>query len=267
MSFSHMAGPVRPLRVLAAVAIGAALLAPISSGAVAAERQAVTREAAMAQPGAFDVDQLHPEVRRAALAAREAAARAEAAAVRARAAADAAESAAERARQGAPGTRADRERDGDLYEGEIVSRFGYWARQGHGVFSGGGALGSLAGAQVRGYSGQWRSGVPDGAGVLLFAAAESDPAGPERYEGEHARGWRRDVFGVYFWRSGQFHAGGWRDGVRSGPGVHVHPDGHRFEGEFANDSQNGYGVMWKPDGSVLWAGTFKDGKPVQRLTR
>lgn len=219
-----------------------------AGGVLSPEARAQLEAWVQAAGGGYDVEALHPDVRRAALAARDAAARGEQAAARAREAATLAEAAAARARRGEAGTNVYDYGDGRRYEGE-------WAngtREGYGVFSVSAPMPSAGDRSM----GQFRGGERAGLGVYTFAENANNTAQALRYEGEWA-GDRHNGVGVYHWREAR-HAGGQRDGRLFGPGVLTFSSGMRYEGEYANGQRSGYGVLWTPDGQVSLAGIWQN---------
>jgi hypothetical protein len=170
----------------------------------------------------YDVYQLDPSVRTAALNGRAAEGRANTAAANARDAA---------ARAQSTGTR--NARDGLGYEA--------WDS------------GDFAGYS---YAGNYTGGLRSGVGVMIFGP------GPKaenvlRYEGEWSNNLRNGV-GVVIWRNGDRYAGSERNDTGGGPGVYRFADGRRYDGEWSSSKYNGYGVLWTPDGRVKQAGIWTD---------
>jgi hypothetical protein len=115
------------------------------------------------------------------------------------------------------------------------------------------------------YAGQYRDDVRSGFGVYRWAENASNTTGSLRHEGEFANG-RRNGRGVYFSRSGDRFAGGWRDEAYSGHGVYTFADGRRNEGAWADGRQNGSGVRWLPNGTVAEQGIYQNDTLVTRLS-
>ncbi|HYD86804.1 MAG TPA: hypothetical protein VEA80_04970 [Vitreimonas sp.] len=208
----------------------------------------------------FDVERLHPDVRAAALRAREAEARAEAAAAAAREAAQRGEEAAERARSGATGHRAydfendqqQRRYEGGWSEEERAAGFGVLTF-GAGVYEG------------DRYAGSFRCGRKYGPGVYYHAPNQGDRA-PNRYEGDYVFG-EAERYGVFYGSSGFRHVGRSGRDAFNGPAVYYFPNGERYEGEFARNRPNGFGVLWSERGRVRRSGIWTDGRLTTRLRR
>jgi len=208
-----------------------AYLSAYASGRHASEARTARQRLATPTYAAYDLTQLHPDVRRAAEQARAAESRATAAAQRARAAASQAE---------ASGVRSP--------------------SSGYGVAD---YTGNWAGDR---YAGQFSGGSREGVGVMTYGQNASNTVNASRFEGEYARGDRNGV-GVYHWHSGRRFAGEFLNSVRSGHGVNYNSDGSRYEGEFANDGRNGYGVLWNSQGRVISAGIWTDATLTTPLSR
>jgi len=199
--------------------------------------------------GAYSVERLHPDLRGIVVAARRNALDADGAALRARSAATLSEAAAARAKAGQPGT-VSLGFDGGTYLGEGSGS----TRSGHGVTAHN-AASKFAGDR---YAGQYRDSQRSGLGVYTFADNPGNTNKRLRREGEYAAD-RPNGLGILVWRSGDRHAGHWKDGVAFGPGVRTFADGRRYEGDFAGDQRHGLGVLWAADGKVVSAGVWKDG--------
>jgi hypothetical protein len=213
-------------------------------------------DASAQRSATYDVQALHPAVRAAALRARENEVRAEAAAAIARDAAQRGEDAARRARDGETGHRAyDFENDQQQrrYEGE-------WSEEeqatGFGVLMFG--SGPYAGDR---YAGSFRRGRKNGPGVYLHQTA---PEAGARFEGVYVAG-EAERIGVFYGASGFRHAGGSGHQAFSGPGVYYFPNGLKYEGEFADNFPNGYGVLWTDRGRVRRSGIWTNGHLTTRL--
>ena len=48
------------------------------------------------------------------------------------------------------------------------------------------------------------------------------------------------------------------NGVKSGNGIYMWPDGRKYEGSFENGVPHGNGTYWWPDG-VVYSGAWKEG--------
>jgi hypothetical protein len=210
--------------------------------------------AALGPIGPYDVQLLHPAVAGAVLAARAAEQQAHAKAVEARQMALRAEQAEKRAKAGASGT----VKGGDATQ--------TWAGEGaNGMQNGAGVLRSLSGEFAGDvYCGNWSSDKRSSLGVESYGDNANNSVGSLRHEGEYADG-KRNGLGVYLWRNGNSHAGGFRDNLRDGPGVLRFADGLRYEGEFGSGKFNGLGVYWNADGTVHSAGRWQDAKLVEAM--
>lgn len=177
-------------RALGAVALGVVLVA-----APAAAPFGLSEASAQTQAGAYDLAQLHPEVRRAAEQARHAYIRAQ--------------TAAARARFNMPGTIGRVGNGGDRYDGD---------------------------------------GFDDA-----------------------TRGFQRNGYGVNSWNDGEHHGGAYRTGtdtfggMRVDYGVYVYVDGRRYEGQWQNNKQGGYGVLWDAQGNVISAGIWSEDRLITPL--
>ncbi len=217
-----------------------------------------TQQQAQQQRSAYDLTQLHPDVRRAVVQARRLAEGAESAASRARSAAQLAEQAAISARSGATGFRAydfgNDPDNGRRYEGAWDG-----ARQvGYGVLIYG--RGAYAGDR---YSGEFNNGF-NGVGVYAYAENAANASGALRYEGEMVDD-RSTGLGVFYWRDGQRYAGANRDWQSAGHGIIFRIDGTRYEGEWRADKRSGYGVEWDAEGRLHRQGVWRDGDFVTSL--
>ena len=56
-----------------------------------------------------------------------------------------------------------------------------------------------------------------------------------KYIGETFNG-RRDGYGVYIWKTGDFWFGGWKDGARSGAGLYIYNNGNLLTGTWKGDT-------------------------------
>jgi len=116
--------------------------------------------------------------------------------------------------------------------------------------------------------------------LALQAAARSEGRAPgtvqftgvggDSYMGECApcaESVQRHGYGFIYWNDGEYYAGEHRQGdgggVKTGYGVYVFVDGRSYEGHYENDQQSGYGVYWDPQGRIIQAGYWENG----RLTR
>jgi hypothetical protein len=212
--------------------------------------------AASAQ-SAYDLEQLHPDVRAAAAAARAIETPARQAATRAREAEAQAEDAAQRARRGEDGYGVgSRDDDPQLrrYEGQRSS-------------NGGQELGILTfdAGEFEGdrYAGEFSCGRKHGFGVYRYAAMRGRES---HFEGGYEDD-RRSGLGSSYARDGAYYVGEVDAQGMRGVGVHYSANGWRYEGEFADNRPNGYGVLWNERGRVQRAGIFHNARLVTRLTR
>lgn len=193
-------------------------------------REAAQQAAATAQPAAFDLGQLHPDVGAAAARARDAERRANTVAARAR-------DAAAKARAGG-----------------VVK-----PDNGLGVAS---YSGESAGNE---YAGQFGNGRWHGLGVANWGE-NAAASGALRTEGEFTNN-LLNGYAVVYWRNGSRYAGAYRQNKRHGQGVLTYADGRRYEGEFVDSKFVGYGVFWSPQGAAVRAGVWADGKLATPLAR
>ncbi len=229
-----------------------------NASAARSARQRLTSAASAGGPvslsSAYDLAQLHADVRRAAESARAAESRAYVAARRGREAVASAEDAATRARAGESGYSVYVPTNDNLrrrYEGG-------WA---NGSYSGYGVLvvgaGDTAGER---YSGQFDASGRRGFGVTSYASREI----LDRYEGARTNGQRSA--GVIYWKDGGRFAGDFRASLPSS-GVFYYSSGQRYEGEMRDNARAGVGILWDPQGRVIQAGNWENDNLVTPLTR
>ncbi len=120
------------------------------------------------------------------------------------------------------------------------------------------------------FDGQWKAGQED-SGYL------ASMKGRIFYEGEIRNG-KGNGTGKVTFRSQGWYQGEFKDGKYEGQGVFrwstsrggdlMRPDeiagGASFQGLFSNDKPNGYGVFKDGRGQVIYAGEWKDGKPINQ---
>jgi hypothetical protein len=100
-------------------------------------------------------------------------------------------------------------------------------------------------------------------GTVAFTGTGGDSYLGEGYlQGETAQ---RNGYGLMTWADGEYYAGTHRGGTpnagnKDGYGVYVFADGRIYEGQFANDLQNGLGVLWDPGGNITHAGHWLDAR-------
>lgn len=210
-------------------------------------------------PAKYDVTSLFPDLGDPVKQARAAQAEALEAEKLAKAAALRGDEAAARARAGAPGTKVyDYGPDASgnntkHYEGD----YGPTGHNGFGVQSM--RVGNLARGDY--YKGGFKDNQRSGLGVYVYAPTGIGPQGTERNSGQWAMGVPNGV-GVTEYIGGDRLAGREVGGGHTGPGVLSYADGRRYEGELKASLPEGLGVLWKPDGSVLAAGIWREGKLV-----
>ena len=100
------------------------------------------------------------------------------------------------------------------------------------------------------YTGQVKSGVPDGKGKMLFENGDA-------YEGDIVFG-REHGHGVFTWANGDAYEGGFANGLPEGTGKLVWADGNVYEGDFADGTRTGKGTLTFANGDV-YEGDFTDG--------
>jgi hypothetical protein len=107
-----------------------------------------------------------------------------------------------------------------------------------------------------GYEGEWRNGEYNGYGILVYANGD-------RYEGEW-KNYKKNGYGVYLFRNGERYEGKFDGESCHDPhtlvncyGIKTLVNGERQEGEWRfNRRKEGYGIDYRPDGSILRAGRF-----------
>ena len=208
-----------------------AYLAMFGSGRHAAQARSARQQLIASVPAAFDLAQLHPNVRAAVVEARRSESLANAAAARGR-------DAGQRGRQ----------------SGRVDPQSGYGIHHGAGDF-----VGDI-------FAGVYVNGNFNGSGTYTWANNANNQQDLDRYEGDWAND-RRDGFGVQYWRDSARYVGGWRNGTKSGTGVYHYADGERNEGEWANGELNGYGVRWDAQGRLLEQGIYAGNVLTTPLTR
>lgn len=204
----------------------------------------------------FDVDQLHPDVRQAALEARRTQQAAEAAAARGRTAAAEGRNWATKARSNATGTSVYT--NGDYsYAGQFANgdRNGY----GEGTFGPGDNSGNR-------HAGEFRAGAGLMLGVYENGDNVKNTAKILRHEGEMKNSAAEGLQKI-FWMNGSIYAGQNVAGWKAGSGVFFWADGSRYEGAWANDKRDGFGVQWRADGTVWQAGRWEANNLVQALAK
>ena len=88
------------------------------------------------------------------------------------------------------------------------------------------------------YTGDWKNGMPNGKGTIIFDKEYSDMGYPEKYTGD------------------------WVNGAKHGQGTATWSNGITYTGSFKNNKKDGKGKMVNPDGSVYWDGNWENDAPV-----
>ncbi len=117
----------------------------------------------------------------------------------------------------------DKQNKGDIFEGEWI----------HGFLDGIGSY--TSGDEKKKYVGEFLKGKFHGNGILI-----------NRY--------KTIENGNFVFLISSRYAGNFRDGAKSGHGVHALSNGNKYEGDFSNDSFTGQGIM-----------TFKDGRRIEGI--
>lgn len=90
------------------------------------------------------------------------------------------------------------------------------------------------------YEGQWKGGVFDGKGKIVWANGHT-------YEGDFKEG-KYYGKGVYIWSNGNRYEGEFKNDSFNGKGVLIWSDGDRYEGEWINDKPHGFGIFTSSNG-------------------
>ncbi|MBN8548598.1 MAG: hypothetical protein J0M12_04710 [Deltaproteobacteria bacterium] len=99
------------------------------------------------------------------------------------------------------------------------------------------------------YTGAWSADNITGHGLITYADGR-------KFEGSFKDGTR--MIGVFSWNDGSKYTGSFKDDRLGGLGVMQNADGSWYVGSYENDQRNGQGTQYKPDGSVDFAGTWKN---------
>ena len=70
-----------------------------------------------------------------------------------------------------------------------------------------------------------------------------------------------DGFGTLIARNGICYQGDWVNGQRHGWGIFTKPDGYRYEGEFKHNKKHGKGIFFKAKHNNVFEGEFADNLP------
>ena len=130
--------------------------------------------------------------------------------------------------------------DGSTYQGQwkLGNRHGY------------GRYTSPDGKQT--YIGDWAYDLRSGQGRLL-----------DQSVGEYNGAWKFDKmhgYGVFKYADGRIYEGNWADGVREGEGKLYGKNINTFKGMWKNGRLSGKGMILSPSGTVIYDGSFKEGK-------
>jgi Leucine-rich repeat (LRR) protein len=87
------------------------------------------------------------------------------------------------------------------------------------------------------YSGEWKDGMPNGRGTLIFDSQYSAMGYPVKYTGD------------------------WVNGAKHGQGTATWRSGNSYTGSFKNNKKDGQGIMTNSDGSVYHDGDWKNDSP------
>jgi hypothetical protein len=138
----------------------------------------------------------------------------------------------------------------DCYDGEWVN----------GMYVG---KGTYKWADGRVYTGHFKNSQQNGDGHLVYKTTGNE------YNGNWTDG-DFEGFGIYTWKDGDIYKGDFHRGLRSGQGTYISAGGdinncagcRRYEGSWYNNVKNGRGSCLDVNGRLLYAGDFRDDKPV-----
>ena len=105
------------------------------------------------------------------------------------------------------------------------------------------------------YAGEFKDDVLNGQGTFTF------PDGA-KYVGEY-KGDEKSGQGTFTFPDGAKYIGEFKEDKQSGQGTYLFADGKYFIGEYQDGRPNGKGIDYRPDGSVLQSGVYKNGTLVQ----
>ncbi|MCE9501614.1 MAG: hypothetical protein K8R21_14110 [Leptospira sp.] len=109
------------------------------------------------------------------------------------------------------------------------------------------------------YMGGFRDGKREGHGVVNYTTGLHEG---EQYIGEWKEN-QRNGHGIYAWPDGRKYVGNWQNNKQNGLGSITNARGDRYTGNFRDDLPDGEGTHTKIDGSVIFSGQWKAGKPVK----
>jgi len=72
---------------------------------------------------------------------------------------------------------------------------------------------------------------------------------------------KRNGYGGYFWKSGDYYEGDFKDGKRTGKGIYIWPNGNCYVGDFINGNRTGWGTYCEEVTGKYATGKFIDGEP------
>jgi len=87
------------------------------------------------------------------------------------------------------------------------------------------------------YTGEWMDDKPHGLGEHIWGDSSAKTIKKQNcniYRGMYEEG-RRYGFGTFFYMNGSQYSGQWRDDVKEGPGIFIHPDGRIVAGNYENN--------------------------------
>lgn len=91
------------------------------------------------------------------------------------------------------------------------------------------------------------------------------------YKGQISNG-QLNGFGIYRWRNGEHHIGGWTNGAEDGMGIRLASDGNEisgcrgaviYVGDWENGNRTGVGDCYDRYGNLLYSGEFVNGRPTE----
>jgi MORN repeat len=113
------------------------------------------------------------------------------------------------------------------------------------------------------WTGACKDGFADGKGQIKWNVAGKLA---EEYDGEYLRGRPHGTGSMTSHENGQIYTGDWVDGIPTGNGKLVMPDGTTYVGQFLNWRFEGIGELTAPDGRTVY-GEWVNGELVTKLER
>jgi len=132
--------------------------------------------------------------------------------------------------------------DGRIQDGEWKNN----KMEGHGVFK------DAAGKII--YEGEWKAGLQEGKGIGKFADGRI-------YDGQWKAGLKEGK-GIGKFADGRIYDGQWKNDMPEGRGTFKWPDGNVYTGAYKNGVRDGHGVLKDAADKIIYAGEWKDDKPV-----